>query len=111
FKLREGSHIGYSATLRGGRMYDFLNKMIFVAIPRKRDFRGLDVRSIDEAGNLSIGFKDHLVFPEMAGEDVRSSFGFSVTIVTTAKDKKDAEGFFKEMGFPFSKQELKRKKK
>ncbi|MBU1091640.1 50S ribosomal protein L5 [Patescibacteria group bacterium] len=103
FKVREGGHVGYSATLRGKRMYDFLNKLVFVAIPRKRDFRGLSLKSVDEAGNLTIGFKDHLIFPEMANEDVRSSFGFSVTIVTTAKGKEKAKQFLKEMGFPFSK--------
>jgi len=107
FKVREGVHVGYSATLRGKRMYDFLNKLIFVAIPRKRDFRGLNLKSIDEAGNLTMGFKDHLIFPEMVDEDVRSSFGFSITVVTTAKGKEKAEQFLKEMGFPFKKEKIK----
>jgi len=101
FKLREGNIIGYSVTLRGNRMYDFLNKLIFVTIPRKRDFRGLDSGSVDESGNLSIGFKDHLVFPEMVGQDIKNAFGLSVTVVTTAKDKDEAVELFKLLGFPF----------
>jgi large subunit ribosomal protein L5 len=103
FKLRMGGHIGYSVTLRGKKMYDFLNKLVFVAIPRKRDFRGLNEKGIDEMGNMTIGFKEHLVFPEMAGGDIKNLFGFQVTIVTTAKNKKEALQFFKAMGFPFSK--------
>ncbi|MFH1979337.1 MAG: 50S ribosomal protein L5 [Patescibacteria group bacterium] len=103
FKIREGLHIGYSATLRGKRMYDFLERMIFVAIPRGRDFRGLDVKSVDSSGNLTIGFKDHLIFPEMMGEDTRNSFGFSVTIVTTAKNREESVEFLRLMGIPFKK--------
>jgi len=103
FKIRQGAHVGYSVTLRGKRMYAFLNKMVFVAIPRKRDFRGLDLKSIDNAGNLTLGFKDHLVFPEMIDEDVRNAFGFSVSVVTTAKSKEEAVELFKSLGFPFKK--------
>ncbi len=103
FKLREGSTIGYSVTLRGKRMYDFLNKLFFVAIPRQRDFQGLDWKSVDVSGNLTIGFKDSLVFPEMAGKDLKNIFGFSVTIVTTANSKEDAVKFFKALGLPFKK--------
>lgn len=101
FKLREGMPIGYSTTLRGARMYDFLEKLINVAIPRTRDFRGIDQKIIDETGNLSIGFKEHISFPESAGEDVRSAFGFGVTIVTTAKSKEEAAELLKLVGFPF----------
>lgn len=103
FKLRQGSIVGYSVTLRGRKMNDFLDKMINVAIPRKRDFRGLNPKSVDEAGNLTIGFKEHIVFPEMASEDVRYFFGFSVTIVTTAKTKQEALDLFRLLGFPFTK--------
>lgn len=103
FKIREGNIIGYSVTLRGKRMYDFLNKFIFVTTPRRRDFRGLDAYSVDGAGNLTVGLKDHLVFPEMVGQDIKSAFGLSVTIVTTAKEKKNALEFLKLMGFPFKK--------
>lgn len=103
FKLRKGGHIGYSVTLRGGRMYDFLNKLVYTAIPRKRDFRGLSPNSVDEAGNLTIGFRDHLVFPEMVEGDLRDAFGISVTIVTTARNKEKAVELFSLMGFPFVK--------
>lgn len=103
FKTRIGSHMGYRITLRGQRMYDFLNRMIFVAIPRQRDFRGLDLKAIDEFGNMTIGVKDHLVFPEMVGQDVRDAFGFAVNVVTTAKNKEEAIEFFKLLGFPLKK--------
>ncbi len=103
FKTREGSHIGYSVTLRGKRMYDFLNKLLYVAIPRKRDFRGLSRTSVDKAGNLSIGFKEHIVFPEMVGEDVKNLFGLQATIVTTAHGKEEGHKFFELLGFPFAK--------
>ncbi len=102
FKLREGMPIGYSATLRGDRMYDFLEKLINVAIPRIRDFRGLSVDLIDDSGNMTIGFKEHIVFPEAAGEDIRSAFGFGVTINTSAKTKEEAAELLKLLGFPFS---------
>jgi len=104
FKTREGSHVGYNITLRGKRMYDFLNRMIFVAIPRQRDFRGINLKSVDGFGNLTIGFKDHLVFPEMVGQDVRDAFGFAVTVVTTAEDKDTAVEFFRSLGFPLKKE-------
>lgn len=102
FKLREGMPIGYSATLRGQRMYDFLNKLINVALPRVRDFRGLSSDFIDQTGNLSIGFKEHIAFPEVAGEDVRSAFGLGVTVVTSASSKDESLELLKLVGFPFS---------
>lgn len=101
FKLRQGMPIGYSATLRGSRMYDFLEKLVNVAIPRVRDFRGLEQRLVDQTGNMSIGFKEHISFPESAGEDVRSAFGLGVTIITTAKNKEEAFEMLKLAGFPF----------
>jgi len=100
FKLREGMEIGYSATLRGKRMYDFLEKLITVAIPRVRDFRGLEPGLIDNMGNLSMGFKEHIIFPETSEQDVRDTFGLGVTVVTDAKTKKEALEFLKLMGFP-----------
>jgi len=103
FKSRQGMSIGYSATLRGKRMCDFLEKLINVAIPRTRDFRGLDPKLIDNAGNLTVGFKEHIVFSETAGEDVRSAFGLGVTIVTNAKKKEEALELLKSIGFPFKK--------
>lgn len=103
FKVREGDIIGYSVTLRGNRMFSFLNKLVNVAIPRTRDFRGIDEKSVDQMGNLTIAVKENTVFPESADEDLRDVFGMSVTIVTTAKDKKNALELFKTIGFPFKK--------
>lgn len=103
FKLREGMPIGFSATLRGQRMYDFLDKLINVAIPRTRDFRGLKTELIDDMGNLTIGFKEHIIFPETSGEDIRSVFGVGVTIVSNAKTKEEALELFKLIGVPFKK--------
>lgn len=103
FKTREGMVIGHSVTLRGNKMYDFLEKLINVAIPRIRDFRGLDPKAIDAQGNMTIGFKEHTVFPETASDDVRKAFGLGVTIATTAKNKEEALEFFKLTGFPFKK--------
>ncbi len=103
FKSRQGMPIGYSATLRGQRMFDFLEKLINVTIPRVRDFRGLNLNLIDQAGNMTIGFKEHIVFPEAASEDVRSAFGVGVTIVTSAQTKEEASELLKLIGFPFKK--------
>ena len=103
FKSRQGMPIGYSVTLRGKRARDFLEKLINVAIPRTRDFRGLDQKLIDNAGNLTIGLKEHIVFPETANEDVRSAFGLGVTIATKAKTKQEALELLKSIGFPFKK--------
>lgn len=103
FKLREGMIIGYSVTLRGERMYDFLEKLINVAIPRIRDFRGLNTDIIDEVGNLSIGIKEHIVFPETSNQDVREAFGLGITVVSGAKTKEEALEFFRLLGFPFKK--------
>jgi len=101
FKLRQGMPVGYSATIRGERMYDFLEKLVSVTIPRVRDFRGLEPKLVDQTGNMSIGFKEHISFPESAGEDVRSAFGLGVTIVTTAKSKEEALELLRLAGFPF----------
>ena len=103
FKTRKGAVIGYSATLRGKRMYDFLERLVKVAIPRVRDFRGIDPKNIDSQGNLNIGFREHIVFPEVSDQDVRESFGLGVTVVTTAKTKEEAIELLKLFGFPFKK--------
>lgn len=100
FKLREGTPVGYSVILRGQRMYDFLEKLINVAIPRVRDFRGLNPDLIDESGNMTIGFKEHIVFPEASGEDIRSAFGAGVAVVTNAKTKNEALELLRLVGFP-----------
>ena len=100
FKVRQGDVVGLQVTLRGARMYDFLDKLIHIALPRTRDFRGLSPRAIDEMGNLTIGIKEHTIFPETSDEDLKDVFGLAVTIVTTAKNKKEAEAFFRHVGMP-----------
>lgn len=103
FKVRQGEIVGHSVTLRGQKMYDFLNMLLNVAMPRIRDFKGYGEKSLDDMGNLTIGVKEHIIFPQTADEEARDIFGFSVTIQTTAKNKKEALAFFKTIGFPFKK--------
>lgn len=100
FKLREGEHVGYQVTLRGARMHDFLEKIVHVALPRTRDFRGISPKGIDEMGNYSFGIKEHTIFPEAAEEDVRDVFGLGVTVVTNCKTKKECEAFMRYIGLP-----------
>jgi large subunit ribosomal protein L5 len=101
FKTRKGMVLGLAATLRGRRMYDFLSRFINIALPRTRDFRGIPVSNIDERGNLTIGIREHIVFPEIIGEDVKNIFGLEATLVTNMKDKEKALEMFKLMGLPF----------
>jgi len=108
FKVRQGEIIGYCVTLRGQRMYDFLDMLLSISIPRIRDFKGYDSKCIDEVGNMTIGIKENVVFPQSADEELKDIFGFSVTIVTSAKDKKQALAFFKAIGFPFKKEVVKK---
>lgn len=100
FKVREGDTVGYQVTLRGARMYDFIDKLIHIALPRTRDFRGLSAKAIDEMGNLTIGIREHTIFPETSDEDLKDVFGLAITIVTTAKSKAEAEAFFRLIGMP-----------
>tara|TARA_B100000508_G_scaffold31981_1_gene24572 strand:- start:15521 stop:16069 length:549 start_codon:yes stop_codon:yes gene_type:complete len=106
FKLREGDIVGYQVTLRGQRMNDFLNKLIHVAIPQTRDFRGLKTSSIDEMGNYTLGIKESTIFPETADEDIKDVFGMSVTLVTSAKTKEEAEALLRHIGLPLQKKEI-----
>jgi len=103
FKLREGSRVGLSVTLRGSRMYDFIDRLIAIALPRTRDFRGLDVKGFDRQGNLSIGIKEHNIFPEIHYENIKDIFGLQVTVTTTAKEKVEGIKLLKLMGFPIKK--------
>ena len=103
FKLREGDVIGYQVTLRGERMRTFLDKLIHVALPQTRDFRGIPTSAIDEMGNLTIGIPEHTIFPETADEELKDVFGFSVTIVTTAKTKEEAEALLRHLNVPLQK--------
>jgi len=100
FKLREGEIVGLQVTLRGARMYDFVDKLIHIALPRTRDFRGLSAKAIDEMGNLTVGIKEHTIFPETSDEDLKDVFGLEVTIITSAKSKAEAEAFFRHLGMP-----------
>ena len=100
FKVREGEVVGYQVTLRGTRMYEFLDKLIHIALPRTRDFRGLSAKAIDDMGNITIGLKEHAIFPEVADEDLKDVFGVAITLVTTAKSKPEAEAFFRHLGIP-----------
>lgn len=104
FKMRQGDIVGYQVTLRGARMNEFLEKLIHITLPRTRDFRGLNATAIDEMGNLTIGIKDHTIFPETAEEDLKDVFGVAITLVTTAKTKEEAEAFFRHLGIPFKKE-------
>ncbi len=100
FKVREGDTVGLQTTLRGARMYDFIDKLIHIALPRTRDFRGLSAKAIDDMGNMTIGIKESSIFPETSDEDLKDVFGLAVTVVTTAKSKAEAEMFFRHLGFP-----------
>lgn len=100
FKTRQGMIIGAMVTLRGQRMYDFLNRLIHTALPRTRDFRGLSDTSLDKKGNLTIGIKEHIVFPEVSGEEMKNIFGFEITVVVKAKNKEEALALYKALGFP-----------
>ncbi|HUQ30137.1 MAG TPA: 50S ribosomal protein L5 [Candidatus Paceibacterota bacterium] len=100
FKVREGDTVGLAATLRGPRMFDFIDKLIHIALPRTRDFRGLNPGAIDTMGNLTIGIREHTIFPETSDEDIKDVFGLAVTVVTNAKTKKEADAFFRYLGFP-----------
>lgn len=104
FKLREGDIVGYQVTLRGERMNHFLDKLINVALPQTRDFRGLKTTAIDEMGNITLGIKEHTIFPETADEDIRDVFSFAITIVTSAKTKEEAEAFLRHIGLPLKKE-------
>ena len=103
FKSREGDVVGYQVTLRGARMYDFLERLINIALPRTKDFRGINPNAADEMGNYTLGIKEHNIFPETTDEELKDVFGFAITIVTTAKGKDEVVAFLTHLGFPFKK--------
>ena len=103
FKVREGMIIGAKVTLRGQRMYDFVEKLIHITFARVRDFRGIDRKSVDRTGNLTVGFREHLAFPEIKADEVESVHGLEVSIATTAKTQEEGLELFSLMGFPFKK--------
>ena len=100
FKLRQGAPVGAKVTLRGARMYDFLDRFINVVLPRSRDFRGLDSSVIDKNGNFSFGIREHIFFPEISPEKTKDIIGLQITITTTAKNKEEGVELFKALGFP-----------
>lgn len=104
FKLREGMAIGCSVTLRGDRMYEFLDRLVSVTLPRVRDFRGVSSKSFDGRGNYTLGLRDQLIFPEIDYAKVDKLKGMNVTIVTTAKNDDQARALLKHMGMPFRQQ-------
>lgn len=101
FKVREGMSIGAMVTLRGDRMYEFLDRLINIALPRVRDFRGVSTKSFDGRGNYTLGLRDQLIFPEIDYAKVDKLKGMNVTIVTTARDDNQARALLKHMGVPF----------
>lgn len=102
FKLREGMPIGAKVTLRGARMYDFLERLIHATLPRIRDFRGVSPKSFDGRGNYTLGLKEHTLFPEIEADKVKRVQGMDITIVTTAKTNADAKELLKLLGIPFA---------
>ncbi len=103
YKTRVGDKVGYQVTLRGKRAEDFLNRLLHVALPRTKDFKGIPGNSIDDMGNYTLGIKEHTVFPETADEELKDVFGMAITVVTTAKTKDEAKAYLTHLGFPFKK--------
>ena len=105
FKMRKGDIVGLKVTLRGKRMKNFLTKLIEVVMPRVRDFHGIDPKQIDKGGNLTIGIREHIVFPEVNQDDVKFDFGLEVTLVSNAKNKEEGYELFKSLGVPLKNKE------
>ena len=101
FKLREGQPVGVATTIRGDRMWDFIDRLTSIVLPRVRDFRGLNPRSFDGRGNYTFGFNEQLVFPEIDYDDIDATRGMDITIVTTAKTDEEGRALLKALGFPF----------
>ena len=101
FRLREGAEIGCKVTLRGKRMYEFLDRLVTLALPRVRDFRGLNPKSFDGRGNYTLGLAEQMVFPEIDADKVTKTQGMDITLATTAKTDEEAMELLKELGMPF----------
>ena len=101
FKIREGQSIGCKTTLRGDKMYEFMDRLVNLALPRVRDFRGVSANSFDGRGNYALGIKEQIIFPEIAYEQVEKVRGFDICIVTTAKSDDEAKALLTKMGMPF----------
>lgn len=104
FKIREGQIIGAKVTLRGNRMYDFIEKLTNITFPRVRDFRGITTKGIDREGNMTVGIKEHVCFPEIKVEEINNIFGLEISLTTNTKDKESGLLLFQKMGFPFKKE-------
>lgn len=100
FKIREGLEVGEKVTLRGQRMWDFIERLVGAALPRVRDFRGLKEAAVDKSGNLSVGIKEHLIFPEILPENVKNVFSLQINVVTTAGTREKGMKLFRLLGFP-----------
>jgi len=100
FKIRKGMEIGAMVTLRRKKMYDFIERLINIALPRSRDFKGISTKSFDKKGNLTLGIKEHIIFPEISPEAAKIIFGFQVIITTNAKNREEGIALLKAMGFP-----------
>ncbi|MBI1866201.1 MAG: 50S ribosomal protein L5 [Candidatus Staskawiczbacteria bacterium] len=100
FKLREGLEIASMVTLRKSKMWDFLERLVYLSFPRSRDFKGVSQKAIDKRGNLNIGFREHISFPEIFAEKEKTIFGLEITIVTNAKNKEEGLELYKLLGFP-----------
>ncbi len=103
FKVREGMAIGTKVTLRGNQMYEFFDRLVSIALPRVRDFRGVNANSFDGRGNYTLGIKEQLIFPEVVYDNVDAVRGMDITFVTTAKTDEEARELLAQMGVPFSK--------
>jgi len=103
FKIREGNIVGVKVTLRGKRMYDFVEKLLRATLPRVRDFRGISLKGFDKQGNYTLGFKEHLAFPEVKADDVDHIHGLEMVFQTNAKNKAEGLALLTALGFPFSK--------
>lgn len=103
FKLRKGMPIGTKVTLRGDKMYDFLDRLLAVSLPRTRDFRGINPKGFDGRGNFNLGVKEHIIFPEIDIDKVNRILGMDITFVTTAENDEEAKALLDEFGFPFIK--------
>lgn len=104
FKIREGNIVGATVTVRRERMYDLLQKLVSVTLPRVRDFQGLNKKSVDKGGNLTVGIREHMAFPEIKADEVDNLFGMEITFVTTARNREEGLELFRLLGIPFKKE-------
>ncbi len=102
FKIRQGQVVGMMVTVRGARMYDFIDKLVNVTLPRVRDFRGISPKTIDQHGNMTMGFREFVAFPEVHAEDTDYAHGLEITIVTSAKEKAKGLSLLRAVGFPIN---------